>query len=127
MRKSVRSSPRLLRYAVDSPPNVDDRPVPRACRRIEELTAIAMTIWAICRKSMGPIDRNWLARREQRSAGHARGHGEAEQLEKRRRHITKSPIAQAIALGVARDEEHRHGIGRVLRVATSVREEHLLG
>jgi len=28
-RNSVRSMPRRLRYAVDSPPNVDERPVPR--------------------------------------------------------------------------------------------------
>jgi hypothetical protein len=45
-RKSVRSRPRRLRYAVDSPPNVDERPVPRACSRIEAPTATAMTIWA---------------------------------------------------------------------------------
>src|SRR5438128_10833375 len=125
MRKSVRSSPRLLRYAVDSPPNVDDRPVPRACNRIEELTATAMTIWAICRKSMGPIDRNLLARREQRSAGHAGGHRQAEQLEDRWRDVTQSPIAHPVTLGVARDEQHRHGIGRVLRVAAPVGEQDL--
>jgi hypothetical protein len=35
--------PRRLRYAVDSPPNVDERPVPRACRRIDVATATAMS------------------------------------------------------------------------------------
>jgi hypothetical protein len=43
-RKRVRSSPRRLRYAVDSPPNVEESPVPRAWRRIEVATAMAMTI-----------------------------------------------------------------------------------
>src|SRR5712664_4073511 len=57
-RNSVRSRPRRLRYAVDSPPKVDDSPVPRACNRMEAPTATAMTIWATCRRSMGaPIVR----------------------------------------------------------------------
>jgi hypothetical protein len=47
--QSRRSMPRRLRYTAESPPNVPDRPVPRACIRIEAMSAMLSRIWPIAR------------------------------------------------------------------------------
>src|SRR5262245_47835648 len=74
------------------------------------------------------VTRNPGSRRDPRAsaldqalAGHLAGHGQAEQLEQRRREIGQAAIAQVTPLRVARDPVDRHRVGRVRGVRAARR------